>query len=80
MPRRSSGFRPPTRLGQAMADLRGERLQADAAKEAGISRATWSDLEVGRHPPSATTARKLAKWLGWTSDQVFDAAETSIEE
>lgn len=31
------------------------------------------------HAPSADTARALARWLGWTVEQVFEAAETPAE-
>ena len=46
-----------------------------AAKEAGLSEATYYRLERGARGPSAQQARALARWLGWTTDQVLDAAE-----
>lgn len=36
---------------------------------------TLARLERGTHRPSADTARALARWLGWTTDQVLDAAD-----
>ena len=49
-------------------------LEALAA-ELGVSQPTLSRVERGTHRPSADTARALARWLGWTTDQVLDAAE-----
>lgn len=35
-----------------------------------------SDHEFrGTHRPSADTARALARWLGWTVEQVLEAAD-----
>ena len=35
-------------------------------------------IERGTHAPSDDTARALARWLGWTAEQVFEAAETPV--
>lgn len=35
---------------------------------------TLSRLERGTHRPSYDTAVKLARWLGWTVEQVMEAA------
>lgn len=53
--------------------LAGGWLQA-AGVEVGVSYVTLSGLERGTHRPSADTARKLARWLGWTMEQVFEAS------
>jgi DNA-binding XRE family transcriptional regulator len=45
------------------------------AKLVGIPQATLSRLERGKHRPNTDTARKLAAWLGWSLEQVLDAAE-----
>ena len=46
-----------------------------AAMEAGIPASTFYRIERGTHRPSYNTARALARWLGWTVEQVMDAAE-----
>ncbi|MBK9649584.1 MAG: helix-turn-helix transcriptional regulator [Deltaproteobacteria bacterium] len=53
------------------ADLR----QQDAADELGVSGGTLSRLERGTHLPSADTALKLARWLGWSMERVMEAAK-----
>ncbi len=68
-----------TRLGQAVRDRRAERSQREAADEVGIPQATLSRIERGTHRPSVETARALADWLGWSLEQVLDAAETAVE-
>lgn len=45
-----------------------------AADELEIYRNTYYRLERGTHRPSYDTAKKLAAWLGWTTDQVMEAA------
>lgn len=66
---------PATALGAAVRARRGDIGQVAAAEEIGIPRGTLADVERGAHMPSVATARKLARWLGWSVGQVFDAAE-----
>lgn len=54
---------------------RAGRQQREIAAELGMSDATISRLERGLNQPTAPAARALARWLGWTTDQVLDAAE-----
>ena len=54
---------------------RGDRQQREVAAELGTTDATVSRLERGLNMPTSSVARALARWLGWTTDQVLDAAE-----
>jgi DNA-binding XRE family transcriptional regulator len=65
-------------LGRAVRARRGERGQVEAGAEAGLPHSTLSRIERGTHRPSVETARALAVWLGWTLEQVLDAAETRV--
>lgn len=47
----------------------------EAASQAGVPHTTLSRLERGTHRPSADTALVLARWLGWTMEQVMAAAD-----
>ncbi len=76
MPRPRSG--EPTRLGQAIRAQRGEVSLEAIAAELDVSHTTLSRLERGTHRPSAATARTLARRLGWTVEQVLDAAEQPV--
>lgn len=62
-----------------MQSCRGSATGAETAEHLGISKATWHRLERGTQP-SIAVARILAKWLGWTTDQVYDAAEQPAPE
>lgn len=75
MGRRHPTKQPPTALGAALLARRAGRKQRDVAQEIGTSDVTLGALELGTRKPSADTARALARWLGWTTDQVLDAAE-----
>jgi DNA-binding XRE family transcriptional regulator len=66
---------PTTRLGAELRQRRGARGQVDVAAEVGIPRATFAQIERGAHVPSIASARALAAWLGWTMEQVIEAAE-----
>lgn len=59
---------------------RGSQNQKELASELGFSALTISHLERGTHGPSIDTARELAKWLGWTMEQVLDAADAPPTE
>lgn len=67
-----------TALGVAIRDQRAGRSQRGIADAVGVPAATLSRLERGTHRPSADTARKLATWLGWTVEQVLDAADQPV--
>ncbi|MBL8619177.1 MAG: helix-turn-helix transcriptional regulator [Deltaproteobacteria bacterium] len=73
---------PRTTLGAALRTRRAATAadQHAAAAEIGVPQATLSRLERGKHRPSADTARKLAKWLGWTIEQVLEAADTPLPQ
>ncbi len=66
---------PKTALGAAMRARRGDATGLAAAEVVGLGEDHWYRLERGQHRPNTDTARKLAAWLGWTVEQVLDAAE-----
>lgn len=70
--------RPPrpvgSRLGAAVRQNRADRSQGELAAELQVTAQTVSRLERGSHQPSLDTAVKLARWLGWTVEQVVEAA------
>jgi DNA-binding XRE family transcriptional regulator len=69
---------PITRLGVAIRERRHDRGQHEAADEIGLPRSTLARIERGAHSPSIDTALALAKWLGWSVEQVIDAARTPV--
>lgn len=73
MPRPSA--QPTTPLGQAIQRRRAGRAQRVVSEEAGVPHTTLSRLERGTHEPSTKTALALARWLGWSVEQVLEAAE-----
>lgn len=79
MPRPRKG--EPTRLGASLRATRGDRSIESVASEFGMSTATLSRIERGKHTPSVDTALALARWLGWSVEQVLAAARTpTVEE
>lgn len=70
--------RPMTVLGTALRARRGEQSQREAAAEIGLTQPTFTRLERGSHTPSYPTAVALARWLGWTVEQVMEAAEQEV--
>jgi DNA-binding XRE family transcriptional regulator len=66
---------PVTFLGAHVRTQRAGRTQEAVAAEVGLPRATLSSIERGAFRPSYDTARALARWLGWTVEQVMDAAD-----
>jgi transcriptional regulator with XRE-family HTH domain len=72
MPRPSA--MPSNALSAAVLTRRGGRPQRAVVDETGIPDATLSRVERGRMP-SYPTALALARWLGWTVEQVMEAAE-----
>lgn len=67
--------KPSSALAAAIQAKRADLRQQDAADELGVSGGTLSRLERGTHQPSADTALKLARWLGWSVEQVLEAAK-----
>ena len=68
-----------TRLGVALQSKRGDMSQRSADIAAGVERSTIGRIERGAHLPSFPTALKLARWLGWTVEQVMEAAGEAAE-
>lgn len=68
-----------TTLGAAIRQKRGERSFPDSAREVGVTHPTLWRIEQGQHTPSPATAMALAKWLGWTLEQVYEAAAKPTE-
>ena len=66
---------PASALGAAIRSRRGQLSQEDAAQSLGVRGPTLSRLERGTNRPTYDTAVKLAAWLGWTTDQVMQAAD-----
>lgn len=66
---------PRTTLGVALRAARGQEDQEELGLRLKLSRPTLSRLERGTHRPNADTALKLARWLGWTMEQVMQAAD-----
>jgi transcriptional regulator with XRE-family HTH domain len=65
---------PATALGaeiQRRRDATDLRVLGD---ELGVSNSTLSRIERGTNRPTYDTAVKLGAWLGWTTDQVMEAA------
>lgn len=53
---------------------RGKNLTQEAvAQQAGISRATYTNIETGKRRPAIKTAKKLAAVLGCDWTQFFDS-------
>jgi len=65
---------PTTVLGAAIRSRR--TTQASLAEQVGVPQTTLSRIERGTHAPSVATALALAKWLGWSVEQVIEAAAT----
>jgi DNA-binding XRE family transcriptional regulator len=66
--------KPSSALATAIQAKRADLRQQDAADVLGVSGGTLSRLERGTHQPSTDTALKLARWLGWSMEQVIEAA------
>lgn len=66
---------PQNALGVAMRVKRADVVGDEIAALLMITRGTYYNLERGIHQPSYDTAKKLATWLGWTTDQVMEAAK-----
>lgn len=66
-------------LGRAIRAHRGGMRLVDLAAQLEIHHGTLSRLERGQQP-SLATVLILARWLGWTTDQVIAAALAPPEE
>jgi DNA-binding XRE family transcriptional regulator len=65
---------PTTALGASLVGRRAAASLEVAAAQVGLPYTTLSRLERGTHRPSLDTAVKLARWLGWSVEQVVEAA------
>ncbi len=73
MPARVKTFAPSTVLAAAMLARRAGQPAEVVAPALGVHLSTLLRLERG-YAPSAPTVLKLARWLGWTMEQVMEAA------
>lgn len=71
---------PKTRLGAAIRTAREGKTAQEVAESIGLTQSLLSRLEQGKNQPTTETALILARWLGWTMEQVVEAAKTPIEE
>lgn len=53
-------------------ELRGRLTQSQVALLANISRSAYSNIEIGKRDPSVTTAKKIAKALGFDWELFFE--------
>ena len=51
----------------------------EVAEKAGITRAYYTNIELGRKTPSLNVARKLKQILGFTDDNIFFADDVPNE-
>lgn len=78
MGRRPKDFTAPTRLAAALIARRGPSDVKQAAPEIGISFSSLARIERGGLP-ALETADRIARWLGWTLDDVHLAAKDSFK-
>ena len=78
MPRRRAT--PTTAIAAAIQAKRGNAKLRDIANDAGLSWATLARLERGGGVQKIATRAAVAKWLGWTEEQVANAVKTAPEE
>lgn len=57
---------------QWLIDYRGRLTQEQAALLAGISRSAYSNIEIGKRDPSVSSAKKIAKALGFNWQLFFE--------
>lgn len=69
---------PSTALGAAVQARRGERKLRDVAAEVGVTASYLSRIETGAKPARAA-GQALARWLGWTLEEVSKAAREPAE-
>lgn len=63
----------PRELGQAIAALRGQQSQAEAARRAGMSRGAWSLYELGRRRPREANLERILLGLNRTREELEEA-------
>jgi transcriptional regulator with XRE-family HTH domain len=56
-----------------------DQLQAEAALEVGVSRATWSRWTSGEAIPTLEQAVALSRWSGCALDEVAEAFGLEVE-
>ena len=78
MPRRRAT--PTTVLAAAIQAKRGNAKLRDIANDAGLSWAALARLERGGGVQKIATRLAVARWLGWTEEQVIEAVKTATEE
>ena len=78
MPRRRAT--PTTVLAAAIQAKRGTSKLRDIADEAGLSWATLARLERGGGVQKISTRLAVARWLGWTEEQIIEAVKAAPEE
>lgn len=66
---------PGSLLGAELQSRRAGRPSTEIAPEVGVTHSTWLRIEKGKHRPTYDTAVRLAAWLGWTVEQVMEAAK-----
>ena len=69
---------PKTALGAALRKKRGERPSIEVAAEIGISQASLSRVETGKGTITLETALALARWLGWTVEELAEASKEPL--
>ena len=67
---------PTNALGAAIRARRSAAGQTATAADIGVARTTLAQIERGEFTPSINTALALARWLGWSVEQVIEAART----
>jgi len=60
--------------------IRGIRTQEDIAKEAGISRSLYTQIEIGIRNPSVSTAKTIAKVLNFNWVIFFENKCSAAEQ
>ena len=61
-----------------MQTARGSTPGEVKAIELGMARSTWFRLERGEGRPAPEIAIVLARWLGWSLEQVYEAAKPAL--
>lgn len=69
---------PSTYLGRCLVKRRGDRTLVNVARDLGVSYVCLARIELAARKPSPSTALALARWLGWTMEQVYEAANTPV--
>jgi transcriptional regulator with XRE-family HTH domain len=64
---------------QWLVELRGERTQKEMADLLGISRAYYSQLELGIRGASVETAQKLAPRMGIPWTRFFEDSRSAVQ-